>query len=348
MTLNNSGGSGHSRATATDGAPSAEVGKPSATVSVLTAAHNVERYIGEAIESVLRQTFREFEYIIVDDGSTDRTLELIYRHSLNDDRIRVVGAEHGGVANARNLGLRQASGEFIAFLDGDDRWHPDFLTRQLATLSSLGPEFAGIFARSIVISETGRRYAVRWQRAGRYDFDDMLVQACPPRCGSSLLIRKTCFDRVGEFTTEHGPGDLNMWLRIQRDSGMPYFWGNPAYLLDLRVRRNSISRNHEVTFQRRDLLAKEFAPSLRRYPPGMAYVRFAVFAFRAGREDFALPWARLAWQAGWKRLVADTYGWRLIGWTVVPAAGRRLIRHLDSVARSIFGRMAGLSGGLLR
>jgi glycosyltransferase involved in cell wall biosynthesis len=336
-----------------DGAADPHTAGPAApkalpAITVITPAYNVAPYIREAIESVLRQTFRDFEYIIVDDGSTDQTVEEIHRLLPADARLKLITAEHGGSASARNVGLRRASGEFIAFLDGDDRWHPNFLQRQLALLESLGPDVAAVFARSRVISQNGRLYAFRWQRSGRYDFDEMLVQACPPRCGSSLLIRKACFDIVGEFSDEIFTPDHSMWLRIQRDSGRPYFWGNSAYLLDLRVRPGAISRDYRGRFEKSDAIAREFSPSLRRYPEGMAYVRFAVFAFRAGYEDFALRWARLAKQAGLTHLLVDTYGWRLVGWTILPPIGRRALRRGNSLARALLGRIISAPTALLR
>lgn len=317
-------------------------------ITVITPAYNVAAYIGEAVDSVLAQTFQRFEYLVVDDGSTDRTADEVSSRVSRDERVRLIRAEHAGSASARNIGLRQARGELVAFLDGDDRWHRDFLRRQLALLESAGSEVAAVFARSRVISESGRLYAFRWQRAGRYDFDDMLVRACPPRCGSSLLIRRASFNLVGEFTDEKTVPDLDMWLRIMRDSGMPYFVANSAYLLDLRVRPGAISRDHRRRFEKCDTVLEEFSPGLSRRPAGMAYVRHAVFAFRAGQEDFALRWARTARGAGLTNLLADSYGWRLLGWMTLPAGGRRALRRCDSYARRVFGLLIRAPAGLLR
>jgi glycosyltransferase involved in cell wall biosynthesis len=326
----------------------ASTGAPTPRITVITPAYNVARFIGEAVDSVLRQTFGDFEYLIVDDGSTDQTVEVARGHGGDDERVRLIMTDHAGAAGARNAGLDAARGEFVAFLDGDDRWHPDFLKRQLELLESLGPEVAAVFARSRVVSENGRRYAFRWQRSGRYDLDDMLVQACPPRCGSSLLIRKRCFDLVGGFTGDQVCEDLSMWLRIQKSSGMPYFWGSSAYLLDLRVRAGAISRDHRRAFEASDAIAREFAPAMRRHPAGMAYVRFAVFAFRADCDDFALPWAQRARQSGLMRLLAQPYGWRLLGWSALPPAGRRALRRTSTLARGVAGAVIKAPGGLLR
>jgi len=326
--------------------PARRSAEPAPLVTVITPAYNVAPYIGEAIDSVLGQRFRSFEYLVVDDGSTDQTVEEVRKRT--DSRLELVMTPHGGIAAARNAGLARARGQFVAFLDGDDRWHPDFLERQVAILQSAGDDVAAVFARSRVISQTGRLYAFRWQRAGRYDFDDMLIDSCPPRNGSSLLIRKSAFDSVGGFRDEHTVSDLDMWLRIQRDSGMPYFLGGNEYLLDLRVRTGAMSRNHGQRFENLHLLIGEHSPDLRRYPVGMTYVRPAVFAFRAGYEDIAVRWARLGRKAGFAGLIRDSYGWRLIGWTILPARGRVTLRSANAVIRAVAGRAIRAPGGLLR
>jgi glycosyltransferase involved in cell wall biosynthesis len=309
-------------------------------VTVITPAYNVEPYIGEAIDSVTTQTFRDFEYLVVDDGSTDGTVNEIYARIQADSRVRLLELDHAGASNARNAGISQARGSFIAFLDGDDRWHANFLESQLTLVDSLENSVAAVFGRSRVMSDGGRVYAVRWQRVGRYDIDDMLVQSCPPRVGSSLLIKKAAFDAAGLFDSElKSAQDLEMWLRIQRDSGMPYFWGNGTYLIDIRVRPGAISRDYEKRFESLDKLINEYAPQLRRHPRGMAYVRAAVFAYRAGVDEFALRWTQLAMEAGINKLLADSYGRRLLAWNALGPAQRRMLRGSSTLARSLIGRV---------
>jgi glycosyltransferase involved in cell wall biosynthesis len=324
----------------------ASSGRP--LVTVITPAYNVEKYLGEAIDSVLRQTFADFEYLVVDDGSTDRTADEARMRAAADPRLHLLSAGHGGAAAARNVGISRARGDYIAFLDSDDRWHRDFLKKQLALIQSVGPNVAAVFARSRVMSESGRIYALRWQRSGRYDFDDMLVQSCPPRTGSSLLIRKRAFDVAGPFTDHRTIQDLDTWLKLMHDSGMPYFWGGSAYLLDIRVRSGAISRDLVKRFEDLDVLISERRAQLRRQPEGMAYVRAAVFAFRAGADDFALRWSRLARQAGLWPLVRDSYGRRLLAWCWLRPAGRGGLRRLDAALRSLVGRAVGARGSLLR
>lgn len=318
-------------------------------ITVITPAYNVARYVGEAIESVVAQSFTSFEYIVVNDGSTDETADEVRRHAERDQRIHLINTDHLGACNARNVGLKLAKGKFIAFLDGDDRWHPEFLREQLAALESAGPDVAAVFARSRVMSQYGRVYAVRWQRSGRYDFDDMLVGSCPPRTGSSLLIKKRAFDSAGLFDVSlKSAQDIDMWLRIQDESDMPYFVGTRKYLVDIRIRPGAIGRDYKQRFVALDKVIGANCSKLRRYPKGMGYVRAAVFSFRAGEEDIALRWARLAMEGNLFHLLFYGYGWRLLAWKVLGVGGRRVLRRGNAVIRSLIGRAVGLGGGVLR
>jgi glycosyltransferase involved in cell wall biosynthesis len=113
------------------------------TVSIIMPVYNLGQYISEAIESVLHQTYSDFELIVVDDGSTDNTSKVL--RGFTDPRINVKHIANSGVSIARNRGLDMASGEYIAFLDADDRWLPDKLEKQISLIeadSSLGLVFS--------------------------------------------------------------------------------------------------------------------------------------------------------------------------------------------------------------
>ncbi|HVH54709.1 MAG TPA: glycosyltransferase family A protein [Vicinamibacterales bacterium] len=104
------------------------------TVSVIMPAYNVSAYIGEAISTVRAQTLADFELLIVDDGSTDDTADIVRRFAAVDDRIRLLQQENRGLAAARNTALRNARSGLMALLDSDDLWHPRFLQAQVALL----------------------------------------------------------------------------------------------------------------------------------------------------------------------------------------------------------------------
>src|SRR4051794_7920706 len=95
---------------------------------------NAERYVGESIRSVVGQTFTDWELLVVDDGSTDRTAEVVRGFAVADPRIRYLRRENGGQAAARNSGIRDGSAPVVAFIDADDLWLPEKLARQLAVM----------------------------------------------------------------------------------------------------------------------------------------------------------------------------------------------------------------------
>lgn len=108
-------------------------------VSIVMPAFNADRFIAHAIDSVLAQTYRNWELLIVDDGSTDRTHSTCQRYAAQDDRIRVLSTNgRQGPGAARNTAITVANGEFIAFLDADDTWHPEKLSRQVALMRQSG------------------------------------------------------------------------------------------------------------------------------------------------------------------------------------------------------------------
>ncbi len=107
-------------------------------VSIITPCYNGGRFLAETIESVLGQTYAHWEMIVVDDGSSDNTPQIAERYAAGDGRVRLVRQPNGGTACARNNGMRLALGRYIALLDADDLWEPDFLEKQLAFMGQTG------------------------------------------------------------------------------------------------------------------------------------------------------------------------------------------------------------------
>ena len=193
-------------------------------VSVIMPCFNVERYIGAAIQSVLGQTFTDFELIIVDDGATDGS-EAVYM-SFADPRIRIVRQTNRGLAGARNTGIRQARGQFIALLDSDDLWHPQKLEKHVAHLES-GPRIGVSYSQSVLIDENGLPLGVtmRPQLTG-IDAATVLCRN-PIGNGSAPVMRAEVFrdiafraDRRGEpLPSYFDEGyryleDVECWMRI--------------------------------------------------------------------------------------------------------------------------------------
>jgi glycosyltransferase involved in cell wall biosynthesis len=304
-------------------------------VTVVTPAYNVAKYVGAAADSVFRQTFSKFEYIVVDDGSLDDSVEVVRAHAGHDPRFRLIEADHGGPSAARNIAIRESRGKYIAFLDGDDRWHPRFLERQVGLIESLPANVGMVFCRSRMILENGTPVFFQWHRSGSYDFDDFLVGSNPARNGSSVLIRKSCFDDVGGFDEDLWFGeDLEMWLRVAEGSRTPVLWASPHFLVNLRLRPGSATRDwtiNEVVLQ--DLL-ESHTPRLRRLPAGLAYVRPAVAALKYGSDSkLTERWVAEARSAGTSRLVRRASGLQLLFWRSLPPSGRSAVRSVQRAIR---------------
>ena len=311
--------------------------RTSPEVTVITPAYNVGKYIGQAVDSVLRQTFGDLEYLVIDDSSTDDTSRTALAHAGSDARFRLITVAHRGPGAARNVGLRESKAEFVSFLDGDDCWHDSYLESQVSLIRSLPSDVGAVFCRSRMILENGTPVFIQRQRAGSYDFDDFLVHGCPARNGSSLLIRKSCFDDVGFFDeTMPVAQDFDMWLRIGRGSATPIFWANRRYLVDLRLRAGSISRDRNARINAvQNLLAKN-VPLLQRLPSALAYVGPALTALKYGNEsDVTAQWVREARSAGFLRLARSLTGARFLFWSSLSASMRNVVRSAQRGPREV-------------
>ncbi|HIE51246.1 MAG TPA: glycosyltransferase [Armatimonadetes bacterium] len=187
-------------------------------VTIVLPAYNIAPYLAAALRSVRRQTFADWELLLVDDGSTDATPEIAARHAAADERIRVLRSEHRGLLSALNLGLTAAQGELIARMDGDDLMHRDRLQEQVAYLTA-HPEVGvvGCLIRCFprrVLREGMQRYEA-WLNSLITHEDivrDLFVEA--PFAHPSVMLRRDVVERVGGYQ-EHGwPEDYDLWMRL--------------------------------------------------------------------------------------------------------------------------------------
>ena len=187
-----------------------------ASVSVVIPAYNCARYIGETLESVLKQSYRPCEIIVVDDGSTDDTQRVLEKYR---NHIIYIHQENAGEPAARNTGIRRARGEFIAFLDADDLWLPDKLKFQMDYFEK-HPEAALVYSDMKLFDETGivHESVKEWLRMSPpsgYVFPELFAETL---FGSGTVIfRKVCVEQVGFFDESFLVGsDYEMWLRMAR------------------------------------------------------------------------------------------------------------------------------------
>ncbi|EDX76939.1 glycosyl transferase, group 2 family protein [Coleofasciculus chthonoplastes PCC 7420] len=181
-------------------------------ISVVIPVYNGEKTIRQTIESVINQTFSNFELIVIDDGSQDSTLDIV--RSISDSRLKVFSFPNAGLATSRNRGIQLASGDYISFIDADDLWTGNKLEAQLKALLD-NPQAAVAFSWTDCIDESGQ-----FSRRGNYTtvsgnvYAQLLLTDFIEN-GSNLLIRSEAFKKVGYFN-ESLPAaeDWDMWLRL--------------------------------------------------------------------------------------------------------------------------------------
>jgi glycosyltransferase involved in cell wall biosynthesis len=164
-------------------------------ISVVIPAYNAERYIRQAIESVLAQTYSRLEVLVVDDGSTDGTADLVRAFA---PTVRYIRRENGRQAAARNTGIRAATGEIVAFLDADDVWRPEKIEKQLALLRQQ-PELGLVYCSMIEIDPEGRELAVRRPGMRGQPTCAILLGQAGGGSGSTAIVPRRVLDKVGLF-----------------------------------------------------------------------------------------------------------------------------------------------------
>jgi glycosyltransferase involved in cell wall biosynthesis len=211
-------------------------------VSVIMPAFNVASYIAGAIESVLSQSFTNYEIIVINDGSPD-TAELEKALLPYVDRLIYAHREHGGPAAARNAGLQLARSPIIAQLDPDDEWLPDFLTTLLDILDR-DPDLDVLYTNSLIFGETvhnGKETMALSPSSGQVTFDRLVSEECTVL--SSLIGKKDAFFRAGCFDENLvASEDFDMWLRILKSGGRIGY--HPAVLARYRRRKDSLSADN--------------------------------------------------------------------------------------------------------
>lgn len=206
-------------------------------ISVIMPAYNSSKYVKEAIKSVLEQTYKNIELIIIDDASSDETVSIVRKMKLIDNRITLyVNKQNEGVSYSRNRGIKKASGEWVAFLDSDDFWHKEKLEIQLKYAEEKNLNF--IFTGVSYIDEKGNGLKSTFQVPKKVSYGQLLKQnviAC-----SSVLIKKVYMEKY-KMENDKTHEDFGSWLRILKEETYAYGINKP--LLIYRISANSKSGN---------------------------------------------------------------------------------------------------------
>lgn len=189
--------------------------KTSPTVSVIIPTYKHRNFVLATLDSVFAQTFTDYEVIVINDGSPDDTAELL-QPLADAGRIRYIGQENTGQSIARNRGIEEARGEFIALLDDDDLWPPDNLEWQVAAMAR-HPDVGVVAGTASVIDEAGD-FLFRSEAIPEISFERCFIQ-CPFISPGQALIRTSVIQQVNGLNPEiWGTDDWELWLRIARVS----------------------------------------------------------------------------------------------------------------------------------
>jgi glycosyltransferase involved in cell wall biosynthesis len=214
-------------------------------VSVIIPAYNCETVIGRAISSVLKQNEVELEIIIIDDGSTDNTR---YEVTCFENRVRYFFQSNSGPAAARNRGLAESRGEFIAFLDADDEWLPEYLEKTIPLLVR-DNKVGLVYSWAIKRNKTGHDKIRNLQSPSRNSWHTLLWPD-PLQCTPATICRRTVLEKVGDFDTSlKTREDLDLWIRIGEIAGVAVI---PEPLVVVHHSGNSYSSSHDIEQMKTD------------------------------------------------------------------------------------------------
>ncbi len=256
------------------------------TVSVVIPTYNRAHLVGRAIQSVLNQTYQDFEIIVVDDGSTDNTEEVV--KSFNDPRIRYLRHDQNrGGSAARNTGINMARGEYIAFQDSDDEWLPEKLEKQMRVFENAPAEVGVVYTDMWRIGKGEKRY---WHSPKIMPEDGIVYkQALDQVMGIGIqtaVIKRECFNVVGMFD-ENFPRfiDLELFARLSK---YYYFYHINEPLVNFYDTGKGISNNNEALVKAYQLIFEKYSYDIVKNKRSLAKHMYSLGNLLCQNGDFNL------------------------------------------------------------
>ncbi|MDD5638815.1 MAG: glycosyltransferase [Candidatus Pacebacteria bacterium] len=232
-------------------------------ISVIIPTYNRAHLLSRAIDSVLSQTFQDFELIIVDDGSTDNTKEIVEEYQKKDERIKYLWEENsGGPAKPKNTGIKNSQGEFIAFLDSDDEWLPEKLEKQLKLFENSNN--LGFVSCNALIIDENNNIKGEYQSPRNKSFINLLDGNKISNCG--VIVKKNIFEELGIFDENLKFGeDWEMWLRIAKKYNFDSVYES---LIKCYLHQNNITKTIENFKQIEDFkyILEKYKDDFKKYP----------------------------------------------------------------------------------
>jgi glycosyltransferase involved in cell wall biosynthesis len=248
-------------------------------VSVIITCYNSEKYLCQALDSILAQDYDSFQVYAVNDGSTDATVAILQSYS---DRIKVLthpdGSNHGQSASL-NLGISQSRSDYIAFMDHDDVWQPDKLRKQAEVLD-VSPDVGLVYTNGYVVDSEGSRcYKILGDQHVEKNATGDILLNCYIRTPSMVMVRRSLLQEVGPFTTGI-IADQDMWVRIKEVSRFHYL---DKALVCYREHPTQNSSINSLKMWNDALLVLKSAMQRYPYPCRIRKMRLAVIHYRLGK-----------------------------------------------------------------
>jgi len=319
-------------------------------LSVVIPAYNVAAYIEAAVESALDQTFRDLEVIVVDDGCTDETPVVLaaLAERRRDSRLRIVRQANGGLANARNAGIRESRGTFIGFLDSDDLWRPAKAEKHLAVMQQ-DPSIGITFSHSAYLTEDGRPTGTILLAGKSSPTLHDMIRRNHVGNGSTPIVRRDCFEAVGVFHDElRSCEDYEMWCRIARSQFRAVLLPEPLTLY--RLRTTSLSFDFGQFLANAERAMEYIRTAMPNVPPRVLRAgraeHYRIAAWKAAASGQTSAGRKILLHALRLRPTLCLSDWRAMGTgvaLVLPFSARmRLATAIKSVQRRVAQRLAHL------
>ncbi len=292
-------------------------------VSVLMAVYNGDRYLAQAIKSILQQTLTDFELIVVDDGSTDRSLEILKFYAAQDNRMRVISRENQGIPRTRNQLLAESSAEFIAIMDADDVALPDRLARQIAFMQQ-HPEVVCLGSAFELIDAKGRLLTKLSVPLQNDEIQAKILAGHAAIFQPCAMLRRSAMLQVNGYNESMPQAeDLDLWLRLGEIGALANL---PNCLVQYRLHANSASEQDcllqrqkaleacQQAWQRRGVSGQFEAgelwrPGKDRNSRSQFLIKYGWWAFGSQQRQTALIYSLKAIQT----LPFQIEGWKLLG-----------------------------------
>jgi len=238
--------------------------------SVIVPCYNVELYVGETMNSILGQTFKDWEAIIVNDGSTDGTEKIITEFAKRDPRIHYFSKPNEGVSPTWNFALKKACGKFIALLGADDVWMSDYLELQAQYLQKLDDNHVFLYTNAYIIKENKKTKTKYYPHIIDYhpstikiiSLKDLITRN---RIFGMVVFPRSMFHEIGGFDPNLRVGeDYDFWLRALNKGYKPVF--NPMVRAYYRIRQDSLSNDREKVLESHFIIYNKILNSFRLSP----------------------------------------------------------------------------------